>query len=250
MQRVPIRVVLALLALLLTSAAPARQLSLQSPPQRVSLLELYTSEGCSSCPPADRWLSNLKNDPRLWKQVVPIAFHVDYWDYIGWPDRFATKAAGQRQQAYARHRRIGSVYTPGLVVAGKEWRGWFSRPVLNLGKAREVGRLRLQVNGPDLNGEFESRHNHTAKLVLHVARLGFGLRTRVRAGENEGRELEHDFVVLGYRIYPMTGQGLRYQVQGRLPGSSQQAPREALATWVSVAGDPYPIQAAGGWLPE
>jgi len=184
----------------------------------------------------------------LWNQVVPIAFHVDYWDSIGWPDRFAIKAAGQRQKSYARRRRIGSVYTPGLVLAGMEWRGWFSRPVLKLGQAPQVGRLRLRVDGEDLNAEFESRRNKSADLVLHVARLGFGLKTRVQAGENEGRSLRHDFVVLGYQAYPMSGQGLRYQVRGRVPDSSHAAPREALAAWVSPAGDPVPIQATGGWL--
>ncbi len=236
------------LSLLLTFSTQAQQLDVLRPEQRASLLELYTSEGCSSCPPADRWLSELKNDPRLWKQVVPVAFHVDYWDANGWADRFAFKAAGERQRRYAQYRHIGTVYTPGLVLAGKEWRGWFRRPLLNLGQAPRVGRLHLQVDGPQLTGNFEFRQNRSADLVLNVARLGFELQTEVRTGENEGRILKHDFVVLAYKQFPMTNQGRRYHVLDQVPVSTTPAPRLAMAAWVSAGEDPFPIQAVGGWL--
>src|SRR5689334_8314649 len=68
---------------------------------QVALLELFTSEGCSSCPPAERWLGALRDAPGLWRDFVPIAFHVNYWDRLGWPDRFASREATQRQHAYA-----------------------------------------------------------------------------------------------------------------------------------------------------
>ena len=123
---------LALLTLLTLSVTPTAQVTaegdgqrIESPAHRVALVELFTSEGCSSCPPADRWLSELKHDERIWDRLVPVAFHVDYWDYIGWPDRFATKAFGERQRNYARGGNVASVYTPGFVVHGEEWRGWF-----------------------------------------------------------------------------------------------------------------------------
>src|SRR5688572_1610666 len=95
---------------------------LQSPAQQVHLLELYTSEGCSSCPPADRWLSDLKDDPGLWKNFVPVAFHVDYWDHLGWKDKFARAAHTSRQRRYADEWGANTVYTPGLVLDGAEWR--------------------------------------------------------------------------------------------------------------------------------
>ena len=63
----------------------------ESGPTRAHLIELFTSEGCSSCPPAESWLSKLKNEPGLWKNFVPLAFHVDYWDHLGWKDPFASK---------------------------------------------------------------------------------------------------------------------------------------------------------------
>src|SRR5881394_2772067 len=73
----------------------------QSSGEQVALLELYTSEGCSSCPPAETWLSRLKESPKLWKDFVPVAFHVDYWDYLGWKDPFAAKVYTERQHEYA-----------------------------------------------------------------------------------------------------------------------------------------------------
>ncbi|HVY71138.1 MAG TPA: DUF1223 domain-containing protein, partial [Verrucomicrobiae bacterium] len=92
--------------------------------QRVSLLELFTSEGCSSCPPAEEWLSRQKASQDLWKTFVPVAFHVDYWDYLGWRDPWASHAHTTRQQAYANAWRAESIYTPGFVLNGKERKGW------------------------------------------------------------------------------------------------------------------------------
>src|SRR5437867_10582189 len=85
-------------AIFQTAAAP---ISFQSQQNRTALLELYTSEGCSSCPPAEAWLSKLKDAPGLWRDFVPIAFHVDYWDSLGWKDPFAIKAYSERQRDYA-----------------------------------------------------------------------------------------------------------------------------------------------------
>ena len=74
------------------------------------LIELYTSEGCSSCPAADHWLSQLRDDPRLWQTIVPIALHVDYWDSLGWRDPFATTAHTARQRTYAGRSYKAGVY--------------------------------------------------------------------------------------------------------------------------------------------
>ncbi|MDB4793761.1 DUF1223 domain-containing protein, partial [Methylacidiphilales bacterium] len=66
-----------------------------------SLIELYSSEGCSSCPPAEAWVNDLKSAPELWKSIFPVVFHVDYWDGLGWPDRFSRADYTQRQRNYA-----------------------------------------------------------------------------------------------------------------------------------------------------
>src|ERR1041385_865018 len=93
--------VLVLLAMVTTVFADVGEIVFESKPARAHLLELYTSEGCSSCPPAEQWMSALKNQPRLWQDIVPIAFHVDYWDRLGWRDPFASKLWTDRQAHYS-----------------------------------------------------------------------------------------------------------------------------------------------------
>jgi hypothetical protein len=231
------------------AAVHAAPVTLQSPTQQVSLLELYTSEGCSSCPPADIWLSRLKTDPRLWQQVVPVAFHVDYWDYIGWPDRFATPEFSQRQRHYAQTGHIRSVYTPGLVLNGSEWRRWFSDPTLQLATPAEVGSLRLDIDRGQTVVSFMPLQALPTQLELHLAVLGFDLISEVRAGENDGRRLTHDFAVLGYKRVLLSQQSDRlYQGRTPLPQQRFAAPRLAVAAWLSLANDPRPLQAVGGWL--
>ena len=230
------------------AAAGTDTLRLESPGPRVSLLELYTSEGCSSCPPADRWISKLREDPRLWREVVPVAFHVDYWDYIGWPDRFASPAFGARQREYARPRRVSTVYTPGFVLAGEEWRNWFFRPVLKVDNAEKAGKLTLDVDGQQATMSFVPSTPVAGALNLHVAVLGFDLKTEVRAGENGGRTLEHDFVVLGYRTLPTTRDEGLHTAGFTLPPVKTESHRKAVAAWLSAPGDPWPVQVVGGWL--
>src|ERR1043165_1553662 len=102
--------------------ASAAETVFRSEPARATLIELYTSEGCSSCPPAEKWLGELRNDAGLWKSFVPVAFHVNYWDHLGWKDVLASKAFTDREYAYADGWRAGSVYTPCFVRNGQEWR--------------------------------------------------------------------------------------------------------------------------------
>ncbi len=88
------------LSLGMVSLSVARETRFESGPAQTALVELYTSEGCSSCPPADHYLSGLARDPGLWKQFVPVAFHVDYWDQLGWTDRLASAQYSDRQRSY------------------------------------------------------------------------------------------------------------------------------------------------------
>jgi len=240
---------LAMLATLaLAAPAPAQEMVIESGERKVALLELYTSEGCSSCPPADRWFSTLNGDPRLWREVVPVAFHVDYWDYIGWKDRFASPLYGERQRQLAREGSVRTVYTPGLVVNGEEWRGWFSRPQLRVEPGPRVGRLRLEVEGERVRLDFLPAIGGLATLDAHVALLGFDIETEVEAGENDGRRLQHDFVVLGYHRAAMRREDEGYRVALALPTPVAASTRRALAAWINVAGSLRPLQAVGGWL--
>src|SRR5579862_6783150 len=91
-------------------AAHAAPIQFQSSERQVALVELYTSEGCSSCPPAEAWLSRLKDKPGLWSEFVPVAFHVEYWDALGWRDKWSSKDYSERQRDYAASWGSDNIY--------------------------------------------------------------------------------------------------------------------------------------------
>jgi hypothetical protein len=190
--RILVLAILSTLAAADLSAAPLRcQLSSSgAPPQRV---ELYTSEGCSSCPPADRWLSGLKTvDER-----ILLAFHVDYWDDLGWPDRFADARFSQRQREIAARARSRTVYTPEIAVEGREYRGWrqgLPEPAAVAGPTLSA-RIRIDV-GVDV--ELLPTAGFPSGARAHLAITEDALYTQVRAGENRGKQLRHDHVVRAY----------------------------------------------------
>jgi hypothetical protein len=222
----------------------ADTLRIASGERRVNLVELYTSEGCSSCPPAEAWLNGFLHEEGLWSRVIPLAFHVDYWDYIGWKDRFAQARFSDRQYRYQREGGIRTVYTPGMLMNGKEWRRWLNqRPA----EADErVGSLSLELDGDRIRARFEALGQPPGALRLHLAVLAFGLTSEVAAGENRGRELAHEFVVVGLN----TSDSADLSWQAPLPEIRPTgATRHALVAWVSEPDSQRPIQAVGGWLP-
>ena len=109
------RIASLLVGALLAAPVHAAQCVAQSGPGTTALVELYTSEGCSSCPPADRWLASLgkRHAPTA---LVPLALHVDYWDYIGWKDPYAKREFSLRQRKLSQLQRMALVYTPQVVV--------------------------------------------------------------------------------------------------------------------------------------
>src|SRR5262252_11113752 len=117
---------LVLSALALGNAASAAECSAYTGPRTTALVELYTSEGCDTCPPADRWLSSLFSRGFRPDQVVPLSLHVDYWDYIGWKDPFGKSEFSARQRKLAAMRRPVIVYTPQVVLQGQDFRRWAS----------------------------------------------------------------------------------------------------------------------------
>jgi len=215
----------------------------ETKPARTHLLELFTSEGCSSCLPAEAWMSNLKNDPRLWQDFVPIAFHVDYWDHLGWRDPFASGKWTERQAVYSTHWKIENVYTPAFALDGKEWRNAAVPPA----GPETPGVLRITVNGERVTASFKPAINAGLRYEIHLARLGFALGADVTAGENIGRKLMHDFVIMG-----LTNEGMKSGLKElKLPTVSAQqvaGSRSAIAAWVTQPGQLEPIQAVGGWL--
>ncbi len=115
-----------LVTLVSSNTFAAGQCNAKSGNETAAVLELYTSEGCNSCPPADKWVSSLAPDGFKSNQIVPLAFHVDYWDYIGWTDRFAQSEFSGRHRGLARANGSGTVYTPQIFVSGKDIRLAFS----------------------------------------------------------------------------------------------------------------------------
>jgi hypothetical protein len=211
-----------------------------------SLIELFTSEGCSSCPPAERWLSALKSTSDLWKKVVPVAFHVDYWDHLGWRDRFAKPEFTSRQQRYAAAWGGDSVYTPGFVVNGKEWRDWFGGNAIPI-TSTKVGVLRVSM-GDDrkMSATFVTDTVQSRLLALNVATLGNDLESDVKRGENSGRKLRHDFVVLDLIKTNMVHESDRWTASIVLPMRSDNDKPTAVAAWITAGT--APVQATGGWL--
>ena len=167
-----------------------------------TIVELYTSEGCDSCPPADKWFSALRYSR---DGVVPLAFHVDYWDYIGWKDRYATPANAQRQRDAVTRQGGRTAYTPQVMLDGRDLRAW-SEPSRFQSRVREVSTrppqagLALEVkNSRDgievaLNATF-ALPLARADAALYMAVTEDNLISRVTAGENKGALLRHDHVV-------------------------------------------------------
>lgn len=221
--------------------------SFESGERRVALVELFTSEGCSSCPPADRWLSDLKNDPNLFTKFVPLAFHVDYWDYIGWKDDFARPEFSTRQRRYIDEGAANVVYTPGLFKDGKEWRTRRNVDIVT-DESDVVGSLAINVAGGKFDGQFDSASSDRGDLLLHVAILGMNLETQVQAGENRGKTLYHDFVVVGFSSIELEYDDGIYAAAGKLPETFVIANDLAVVAWVSNGKQQAPLQAVGGFI--
>lgn len=235
---------------LMAADALAAPQTVVSPATRVSVMELYTSEGCDSCPPAEEWLTGLTDDQRLWKELVPVAFHVDYWDELGWKDRFDSHAYTERQQRVSAHAGSGTIYTPEFVLDGSEWRNWFNHRPLDLPGSAKAGVLSLTAEGGrSIKVSFNPAAPVAGGLEVNVVLLAFGVETHPDAGENRGATLRHDFLVVSSVQGVLRSGKDGYEATVTLPAAaSADAGRYALAGWVSRLGDPAPLQAAGGWL--
>jgi hypothetical protein len=239
-----------ILGMIVGIASDAAPIQFQSPERQVALVELYTSEGCSSCPPAELWLSRLREKPGLWSEFVPVAFHVDYWDYLGWRDKWSSNQYSDRQRDYAGALGSDSIYTPEFVVNGKEWHNW-----LELRGAPGVSGTKtglLKVTSEDTNHwqvTFIPTESGTTAFEVNAALLISGLSSAVKAGENAGRHLQHDFVVLKLINQPLFGNNGVFQgVFTLAAGQKPPEGRLALAVWATRSGSLEPVQSVGGWL--
>jgi hypothetical protein len=166
----------------------------RSPATLVPVVELYTSEGCSSCPPADRWLSKLKEDAAQ-GHVVAQAFHVGYWDYIGWVDRFASPANTERQRQVAAWNGLPTIYTPQIVRNGRDWRD--GSRVLGGGEAARAA-IELHKSADDAFAASVTPGDGVGAWAAYWTVTEHGHSSKVKSGENAGEFLQHDFVVRQY----------------------------------------------------
>jgi hypothetical protein len=197
-RRIKATLALALLSPTLSWAA----CDVQSGPRTTALVELYTSEGCSSCPPADKRLSQFPSRDYGLAQAVPISLHVDYWDELGWKEPFAQAQFSERQSWLVHANGHKTVFTPHFFVAGTEVRDWRA----NLGD--ELKRVNAQAAGADIHlrseatgpGAFVVSASASAPVsadpvALFIALTEDKLMSSVSAGENRGVTLSHDHVV-------------------------------------------------------
>jgi len=209
----------------------------RSGPTAPVVVELYTSEGCSSCPPADRWLSTLKGRD----DVLALAFHVDYWDRLGWADRFASAEATQRQSMLANTFGSDTVYTPQVVANGQDWRAWRGAPRLPAPEHGAPVALALVRDGQRVTATVGAA-GATRRLGGYWAVLEDGHVSRVGAGENRGETLRHDHVVRLYRPLSEWNAGeTRRWVLDVLPGVAAHPRRVAFV--VVDARTQRPLQA-------
>ena len=198
-----------LLAILVSFPVDAAPCVARSGAHTAALVELYTSEGCSSCPPADRWLSGLRAQGYAPERVVPLSLHVDYWDYIGWKDPYAKREFSLRQRKLTQLQRLALVYTPQVMLQGRDFRGWgtkaFDEAVARINARPAKASIEVAIRGAQASGfNVEAKAelldpSQRARAALYLAAYRNRLVSRVDAGENRGRILAHDYVVLEWQ---------------------------------------------------
>jgi hypothetical protein len=193
------------LAVLTAPALAAEECSAKSAEHVVPLVELYTAEGCSDCPPADKWLSRLAMD-RAPTRAIPLALHVDYWDEAGWPDRFSDAAYTKRQDFRLHLAKKKVRYTPQVMVGADTSVNWRDDSEVNRVIARAAktpAKVSLSLRVQPVNGKLNVTVQAVPQAGLEVgqspnllwlAMYENGLVSEISEGENKGRTLHHDRV--------------------------------------------------------
>lgn len=232
--------------LILVSASAEAEI-FQSTERHATLVELYSSEGCSDCPPADEWIGKLRQAGGLWKKYVPIVFHVDYWDGLGWKDPFGSPQFTKRQDLYARISHGGTLFTPCVLMNGQVWASWQQLREPPFSKDAP-GILKVETQGPGrYRVIFQPSDRQPQSYEAHIVLLGFDIESGVTKGENAGKKLNHNFVVLQYQHTVMDGSTAPAAALN-LNTHDSRAKKFGVAAWVTKTGNPFPLQATGGYL--
>jgi hypothetical protein len=226
---------------MLAPAHAAPMCSAHSAATVTSVVELYTSEGCNSCPPADRWLSTLKADA----PVVALAFHVDYWDRLGWKDRFASPAFTQRQAQQQRSSGARFSYTPQVMIDGADRPDWPGVPIIgSLPRPAATVDAQLVRDGNRVTASVTPRPGAPTRLAAYWAVTEQAHVSAVKAGENEGATLRHDFVVRDYRpVAAWMAQPDAATLQFELSGDADAAHPRQINLVIVNADTGRPVQA-------
>jgi hypothetical protein len=238
--------VLMLTSLISLSAYAVEPIEISSGDEQTAVVELYTSEGCSSCPSADRWLSRLIETPRDEVNVLALAFHVDYWDYLGWKDRFSNADYTRRQRHLGANNLQRTIYTPEFFVNGMEARG--TNNILN--KIQQANQqqalldLKLTVSRDETGLLLELHSPGERKTVgqIHHRYLVYenNLSSDVKRGENSGETLNHQQVVR----YMSKAQNLQENNQHRIAMEPDWNPQNiGVAVLVTSPGEKQYLQA-------
>jgi len=239
-----------LFTLLTVAGKKSQKPILKSGVKKTTLVELYTSEGCSSCPRADRWMNQFAKDKQLFKTFIPVSFHVDYWDYLGWEDDFAEPLFTKRQRSYARKWKSSTVYTPGVVVDGNEKKSWSGMRSIPQ-SSKKVGQLEIFATPRSDTFKVKFRATDASNYQIYGARLLSGVRRQIRSGENSGRTLVYDFAACPFSVKKLSKSKKSYVGEIRLDNCKKtlKPKKSGLVFWVSQSGDPSPVQSVAGWTP-
>lgn len=213
----------------------------ESGKKKVNIIELFTSESCSSCPPAERWMNNLKNSDELFKSFVPIEFHVDYWNYLNWKDKFSRPEYTQRQRKYASWRNQNSVFTPQLLInSSLDWH--YSKPIPPKNN-EESTNIKVTFDKESYKASIQIESTNSKEYTCEAALLGGNYTTKVKGGENQGRTLHHEFVALQLKSTESKNKKCEIKLEKK-----QSIPKPAIAIWIKEKGDLRIIQATGHYI--
>lgn len=225
----------------------AKTLISESKIEQTQMVELFTSDSCSSCPPANLWLSNFKNHPLLWKKFIPVAFHVDYWNHLSWKDPFSDPLMTQRQKNLVQLWKNPVSYTPAVMINGEELRDWYRQKEVPSTNHQVSFTMTLSHSNKekfylDLKNVSKSNDRPTK---IRMALLGFGIVSKVTAGENAGVTMKHDFVVLDWAVQKVENKtSFEFSFKKPLFKTTELA----VVAWVENDSNERPLQITGGYL--
>lgn len=218
-----------------------------------TFIELYTSNVKPDCNEALRWMSLFKekaNESELWRHIIPIVMHVDYWDTPGSQDIFAKKPFNDLLLQYRKKWNSTYVFVPTIVVNGTEWGGWSKHQALPKNSPRKVGILKAVGSGQESNYRVEfypEKELISEKWTVHAALLAFDLRSKEMEGDNRDNALTHDFIAMHYREAQLKSHSGVYSANIEIaPDRGLRGKEYAIVFWVTETGDAMPVQCTGG----